>query len=481
MLDSTNICRVCLEESGDLKSFEEKLMKNVEISKCYEDLTTIKVKSCEIQSKICLKCLEKLEISYNFKQQCLINDLEYQKIVEGKFESTEKDTDSVEKEFSSELTRRRKDQTKKETNNKRNSGIKDKTKNPKEKLLKKEERQYFCSFCGKQFSNSNYRTNHEHQVHIKNQKFICDICGRIYHNKSKIADHLRRHIGSRDFKCDQCDSCFVVRQGLLNHKKFVHNLIPKNVSCPHCDLKFFTQAHLRLHVKNHFQDRAYECLICGKSYRHKNSLVEHSREHEPKEEFPFECKNCDKKFTRASHFYQHSRQHHSKNLKNPASSSFSCDACEKTFKTKNSLADHKKIHFGVKDFTCSYPNCRKTFRLKQALVRHIQAVHLDLTFNCEICNETLKLRKQFQKTYIEHIQNTHTDLKEEDFNSLKRKIKFLRFKDVSNNLPTIEVESSTLNTAMFSKQCPDCYLTFGTYAILLQHIEKNHPERSVGR
>jgi hypothetical protein len=40
---------------------------------------------------------------------------------------------------------------------------------------------------------------------------------------------------------------------LLNHHRYVHQLVAKEIGCPHCDLKFFTPSHLRFHVKNHFQ------------------------------------------------------------------------------------------------------------------------------------------------------------------------------------------------------------------------------------
>jgi uncharacterized Zn-finger protein len=165
------------------------------------------------------------------------------------------------------------------------------------------------------------------------------------------------------------------------------------------------------------------------------------------------------------------KQNHSSGVGEKKLSPFVCSICEKEFKTKNSLNDHQSLHLGNKDFSCQ--SCPKKFRLKQALVRHYQAVHLDLKFECEICGETMKLRKQFQRTYIDHIKSRHeNELSADEFESLKSKIKMLRFKDVSNKAPTVELDGTA---TMFSKQCPDCYLTFGNNAILMQHIEKCHP------
>jgi hypothetical protein len=84
------ICRACLQESPELTSFNENLSKNAKIHRCFENLTTIEIKTIEFNSKICKNCLEILKIAYKFKKQCLSNDEEYQKLLND-FKSTRND------------------------------------------------------------------------------------------------------------------------------------------------------------------------------------------------------------------------------------------------------------------------------------------------------------------------------------------------------------------------------------------------------
>ncbi|KAJ3308066.1 hypothetical protein HDU76_004155 [Blyttiomyces sp. JEL0837] len=52
-----------------------------------------------------------------------------------------------------------------------------------------------------------------------------------------------------------------------------------------------------------------------------------------------------------------------------------CDLCLKTYKTLNSLRDHRRIHTMVRSFHCNHENCNKSFLRSQDLMRH-QATHL---------------------------------------------------------------------------------------------------------
>jgi len=48
--------------------------------------------------------------------------------------------------------------------------------------------------------------------------------------------------------------------------------------------------------------------------------------------------------------------------------SFTCDMCDKVFKRKEHLLQHKKSHSGLKPFICGY--CGKSFSRKEHLIRH---------------------------------------------------------------------------------------------------------------
>jgi hypothetical protein len=64
-----------------------------------------------------------------------------------------------------------------------------------------------------------------------------------------------------------------------------------------------------------------------------------------------------------------------KHLKIHQELKFKCDyeGCTKQFVEKTRLNEHKKTHFGQKDFVCRYPGCRKEFYKKRSLVKHVRA------------------------------------------------------------------------------------------------------------
>ena len=81
----------------------------------------------------------------------------------------------------------------------------------------------------------------------------------------------------------------------------------------------------------------FECDICGKLYKHKQSLATHQRIHTGN--LPFVCDVCGKCFSCKSRLKKHSVVHSS--LK-----PFVCDVCSKCFARKWDLTNHKRYHTG---------------------------------------------------------------------------------------------------------------------------------------
>lgn len=53
--------------------------------------------------------------------------------------------------------------------------------------------------------------------------------------------------------------------------------------------------------------RSYECAECGKRFKSRGGLQQHSRIHV--KERPYQCHFCPKRFTQKSHVDQHERIH----------------------------------------------------------------------------------------------------------------------------------------------------------------------------
>lgn len=73
------------------------------------------------------------------------------------------------------------------------------------------------------------------------------------------------------------------------------------------------------------------------------------------------CEVCQKEFKRKEHLAQHMKLH-------VGVRPFKCDACDKAFNRKEHLLRHKTSHTGAKSFKCEY--CQKMFSRKDNLNKH---------------------------------------------------------------------------------------------------------------
>jgi hypothetical protein len=75
------ICRACLKSSIKVLKFDDFLTKIHKIFQCFENLTSLELKSSEMDSKICLDCFGELKRGFEFRQQCRENDQRYQELI----------------------------------------------------------------------------------------------------------------------------------------------------------------------------------------------------------------------------------------------------------------------------------------------------------------------------------------------------------------------------------------------------------------
>lgn len=171
---------------------------------------------------------------------------------------------------------------------------------------------------------------------VKDEKgmFQCVFCWKQFFKKQQLQNHLKIHMGVRNYECTVCLKRFVHKQQLENHFKI------------------------------HTGEKNFACSVCSKRFTHKQQMQNHFKIHTGLKEH--ECNQCPKRFTLKQQLQNHLKVH--AGLKQ-----HSCEFCPKSFTLKQQLHNHLKIHLGVKDFLCSA--CEKQFRTKQQLERHM-VVHV---------------------------------------------------------------------------------------------------------
>lgn len=84
-----------------------------------------------------------------------------------------------------------------------------------------------------------------------------------------------------------------------------------------------------------------------------------------------------------------------------------CDICRKTFKRREHLYQHVKLHTGFRPFTCE--NCNKSFMRKEHLLRHMTSHSGQKNFTCEICEKSFSRNDNLLKHKKTHEkQNSFT-------------------------------------------------------------------------
>ncbi|KAH8419814.1 hypothetical protein KR009_002869 [Drosophila setifemur] len=234
------------------------------------------------------------------------------------------------------------------------------------------------------------------------QEHKCEHCGKIYHGKYSLRQHLKRDHdaggggisgggatdeGTTSFTCMECDAqlprlrlldehmvqahggaaCVVCgRRYKTRHELKRHQLkhsTERNVPCPHpgCEKRFFTVRHMRNHLKVHTEQKNFVCESCGYSCRNKETLRVHIRSHTG--ERPFGCQVCDKRFPSHSGLREHMAMH---STERP----HVCGVCGATFSRQKGLYHHKFLHTDTKQFVCKL--CGNAYAQAAGLAGHMR-------------------------------------------------------------------------------------------------------------
>ncbi|XP_058536271.1 zinc finger protein 316 [Ochotona princeps] len=157
----------------------------------------------------------------------------------------------------------------------------------------------------------------------------CEVCGKVFPHRSRLAKHQRYHAAVKPFGCDECGKGFVYRSHLAIHQRT--HTGEKPFPCPDCGKRFVYKSHLVTHRRIHTGERPYRCAFCGAGFGRRSYLVTHQRTHTG--ERPYPCPHCGRSFSQSS-----------------------------------ALARHQAVHTADRPHCC--PDCGQAFRLRADFQRH---------------------------------------------------------------------------------------------------------------
>ena len=230
-----------------------------------------------------------------------------------------------------------------------------------------ESRKFSCKFCPeKTFKNKEELKEHEDSKHHR-----CPICFDVLQVEYKY-DSCHKWIHRNSKRLATCFECGKKVLHLERHKKYVHRTDHSSVTCKQCNKTFKNAVTFKQHEHASTKED-HVCGPCGKVYKTRKSLTTHTRRYHTKR--LLKCDKCGNFVKRANLDKHKTSKSCVRNV---------CDVCQKLFKSRGALVNHKRIHNLNKRFACR--QCQKTFSQKSLLIRHNEVDHnVKPRFSCSKC------------------------------------------------------------------------------------------------
>ena len=402
-----------------------------------------------------------------------------------------------------------------------------------------------CEYCDTYFSNNQTLLSHSIEIHTnypqQEVKPNCSTCGTLFRGKDAMDSHmcggqdsmgaleidenlksldekeitkqLVRHSGPDQTKQMQIFQCLdkscveVFRQKTSRkcHMSILHTLQhEEKFKCNECYELLIDKHTLLRHMKKHSDKTEFQCRMCSKQFKYKDSLYVHLKLHKTpinsvNTTRNFECLDttCDEVFTlwklRKNHmktvhgmkrqgvkakcdqcnkvvFDKYTLMRHMQ--KHSDKKEFLCVLCPKQFKHSDSLANHIKAHNGVFDFHC--PDCEKKYTNRDALLGHKMKKHTksEYIFTCDQCGYVSKSKENFKHHITIHTGEKQFKCKEGCEKSFRNR--------------TARLHHETLHRGVKQFQCSQCDKKFMQKHQLIVHIKrhkgiKNHKCQECGK
>jgi hypothetical protein len=236
-----------------------------------------------------------------------------------------------------------------------------------------------CQYCATYFHSEEDREKHHAEVHERDEKSQCSICGKFL-SSDAIYSHMRRmhdidlvsgNISKSSYsECPYCDSKVKI---LGKHILYYHKSIA--IRCTHskCKTYFLSEEERRQHVVNvhstatKVMKKKVECLYCGKEIIY---YCDHVKEKHAKIAIRCKYHKCVSFFNSSNEREKHYLEKH------PVTEIlkwFSCNKCKyKSISSRNLKIHSQRIH-GHANLKCAL--CFKTYKSEYSFKIHVNTAH----------------------------------------------------------------------------------------------------------
>lgn len=195
---------------------------------------------------------------------------------------------------------------------------------------------------------------------------------------------------TRPFQCEVCGRSYKHAGSLINHKQTHKTGL---FHCGICQKQFYNLMALKNHSRSHFESKRYRCPECPKAFRLQKQLASHQRVHrDQKRDASLRPSRRPPHVKRASKMVSSvhplaAAKHQSDSEERP----YRCEECGRTYRHAGSLLNHQKSH-KVGHFTCTL--CSKAYPNLMSLKNH-QRIHFEVKrHQCPDCGKAFKWQRQ---------------------------------------------------------------------------------------